>query len=39
MNKLKVFENAEFGKVRTVTVDGEPWLMRLQTVMLKWIGF
>jgi len=27
MNKLKIFESAEFGKVRTVTIDGEPWLV------------
>lgn len=25
MNELKIFENAEFGQVRTVTIDGEPW--------------
>ena len=24
MNELKIFENAEFGKVRTVVVDGDP---------------
>lgn len=27
MNELKIFENPEFGKVRTVDVDGEPWLV------------
>lgn len=27
MNELKIFENPEFGKVRTVTIDGEPWLV------------
>jgi len=27
MNKLKVFEHAQFGKVRTVTIDGEPWIV------------
>ena len=25
MNELKIFENAEFGQVRTVTIDNEPW--------------
>ncbi len=25
MNELKIFENAEFGQVRTVTMDNEPW--------------
>jgi prophage antirepressor-like protein len=27
MNELKIFENPEFGKVRTVVVDGEPWFV------------
>lgn len=27
MNEIKIFENAEFGKVRTAVVDGEPWLV------------
>ena len=27
MNELKIFENPEFGAVRTVEVDGEPWLV------------
>lgn len=27
MNELKIFENPEFGKVRTVVIDGEPWLV------------
>ncbi len=27
MNELKVFENPEFGSVRTVEIDGEPWLV------------
>ena len=25
MNELKIFENAEFGQVRTVTIGEEPW--------------
>lgn len=25
--QLKLFENQEFGKVRTVTIDGEPWFV------------
>ena len=25
MNKIMIFENEEFGKVRTVCIDGEPW--------------
>lgn len=24
---IKIFENEEFGKVRTVIKDGEPWLV------------
>lgn len=27
MNEIKIFENAEFGKVRTVSINGEPWLV------------
>lgn len=27
MSELKIFENSEFGKLRTVEIDGEPWLV------------
>jgi len=27
MNDLQVFDSEEFGQVRTVTIDGEPWLV------------
>lgn len=27
MNNLKIFKNAEFGQIRTVTIDNEPWLV------------
>ncbi len=27
MNGLQVFENPEFGSIRTVEIDGEPWLV------------
>lgn len=27
MNEIKIFENAEFGEVRTVVKDGEPWFV------------
>lgn len=27
MNKLQIFENPEFGAVRTVEIDGDPWLV------------
>lgn len=27
MNELQIFENSEFGQVRTVTIDGEPWFV------------
>jgi len=26
-NELKIFEHPEFGKIRTVEIDGEPWLV------------
>lgn len=28
MNELKVFENAEFGQIRGVEINGESWLVR-----------
>lgn len=27
MKALQIFENAEFGKIRTVVLDGEPWFV------------
>lgn len=27
MEQLQVFENAEFGRVRTIEIDGEPWFV------------
>ena len=27
MNQLEIFRNREFGEIRTVTVDGEPWFL------------
>lgn len=27
MNELKIFENPEFGSIRTIQIDGEPWLV------------
>ena len=27
MNELKVFENAEFGSIRTVEINNEPWFV------------
>ena len=27
MNELKIFKNEEFGEVRTVAIDGEPWFV------------
>ena len=27
MNDLNIFENAEFGQVRTVTIEGEIWFV------------
>ena len=26
-NEVKIFENEEFGSVRTMTIDGEPWML------------
>ena len=27
MNNLQIFKNEEFGEIRTVTIDGEPWFV------------
>ena len=27
MNELKIFEHPDFGAIRTVTIDDEPWLV------------
>ena len=27
MNELKIFEHPDFGKIRTVTIDDEPYLV------------
>lgn len=27
MNEIKIFDNKEFGQIRTVTIDGEPWFV------------
>lgn len=27
MNEIKIFENPEFGSVRTVMINDEPWLV------------
>lgn len=27
MEQLKIFENEEFGQVRTINIDGEPWFV------------
>lgn len=26
-NEIKLFENEEFGTIRTVVIDGEPWFV------------
>ena len=27
MNELKIFENSQFGQIRTVMKEGEPWFV------------
>lgn len=27
MNKVKIFNSEEFGDVRTVTINGDPWFV------------
>ena len=26
-NEMQIFENSEFGKIRVVNIDGEPWMV------------
>ena len=37
MNELKIFENPEFGTVRTVLIDGEPWFVGIDVA--KALGY
>ena len=34
MNELKIFENPEFGKMRTLAIDGEPWIVGRDAAMM-----
>lgn len=27
MNNLQIFENSEFGKIRAISIDNEPWFV------------
>lgn len=33
MNELKIFNSSEFGQVRTITIDGEPWFVGKDVAM------
>ena len=33
-NKIKVFENAEFGSVRAMTINDEPWFVGKDVAMI-----
>lgn len=33
MNELQIFNNPEFGKVRTIVIDGEPWFVGKDVAM------
>ena len=34
MNEMKIFENPEFGKIRTVETNGEPWFVGKDVAMV-----
>lgn len=36
MGDLKVFENQEFGRVRSVTIAGEPWFVGKDIAVFKY---
>lgn len=29
MNELKIFQNSEFGEIRTITKNNEPWFVAI----------
>ena len=35
MNQMEIFKNPEFGAIRAVEIDGEPWLVG-KDVSLRW---
>lgn len=37
-NEVQLFENAEFGKIRTLVLDGEPWLVGKDVAMALGYG-
>lgn len=36
MNDLQIFENEEFGEIRTVTIDNEPWFVGKDVATALW---
>lgn len=34
MNEVMIFSNKEFGNVRTVIIDGEPWFLEMMSQRL-----
>lgn len=38
MNELTVFNNEEFGEIRTITIDGEPWFVAADVCRALEIG-
>lgn len=37
-NEVQLFENAEFGKIRTLVLDGEPWFVGKDVAMALGYG-
>lgn len=37
MNKLQIFNSEEFGEIRTVTIDNEPWFVGIDVA--KSLGY
>lgn len=38
MNEIKVFENSQFGEIRTTVIDGEPWFVAADVCRVLEIG-
>ncbi len=37
MNKISVFEHPEFGRIRTLEIDGKIWFLRLGRCLRAWL--
>lgn len=36
MNDIRIFDSPEFGEVRTLMIDGEPWFYSKENIEGRW---